>query len=372
MLRNGLGSMLLHDAKKANRFVDLFSGSGVVSWFVSQNTECPTIAVDLQNYSAVMAQAVVCRGHVLDSSVLIENWISQAVQERDLDPLWGMALALDRQGITTRQLVTDTRRLCESVSSPGPVWSAYGGHYFSAAQALSFDYLIKCLPSLEPERSACLAALLVAASQCAASPGHTAQPFQPTATASDHLRSAWKRDPEAHCRRSLVDICPRFANSEGQAIVGDAVRISSELDLSSSDLVFVDPPYSDVQYSRFYHVLETIARGHISGAEGIGRYPPRVDRPQSDFSKRSTSHQALSDLLKVLSQADATVILTFPANECSNGLSGASVREVADTMFTVSEHKIVGRFSTLGGNNSRRASRQDSLELVLRLSGGRG
>ncbi len=47
---------------------------------------------------------------------------------------------------------------------------------------------------------------------------------------------------------------PMHAKTKGETIVGDALQIAKTL--NRSDLVFVDPPYSAVQYSRFYHVLE--------------------------------------------------------------------------------------------------------------------
>ena len=61
MLRNGLGEMLLREAKGKSRVVDLFSGSGSVSWFTAQRLDRPVLAVDLQRYSAVLARAVIGR-----------------------------------------------------------------------------------------------------------------------------------------------------------------------------------------------------------------------------------------------------------------------------------------------------------------------
>src|SRR5205823_11384037 len=115
-------------------------------------------------------------------------------------------------------------------------------------------------------------------------------------------------------------ICPRHATVTGTAVISDAVTIAGRL--SPDDLVVADPPYSDVQYSRFYHVLETIARNERSVVEGRGRYPPLASRPQSDFSKRGMSKNALIDLLSTLSAARSSVIFTFPRGETSNGLSG--------------------------------------------------
>jgi adenine-specific DNA methylase len=159
------------------------------------------------------------------------------------------------------------------------------------------------------------------------------------------------------------NICTRHAQVAGEAHVSDALDAAAHL--LSTDLVVVDPPYSSVQYSRFYHVLETMVRGQISTVSGIGRYPPLHERPQSDFSKKSSSHQALSDLIEALSASGATVILTFPDEQCSNGLSGDAVREIVGAYYDAQETTIAQSFSTLGGNNRRRDSRKASNELII-------
>jgi adenine-specific DNA methylase len=137
--------------------------------------------------------------------------------------------------------------------------------------------------------------------------------------------------------------------------------------LKPGDLAIVDPPYSDVQYSRFYHVLETIARGSCGDVQGRGRYPAVELRPQSRFSKRSESEQAMRDLLGSLSEAGASVIVTFPRDECSNGLSGEVIATMAQENFRVCSKLVTGRFSTLGGDNTTRKARVNSEELILSL-----
>ena len=98
---------------------------------------------------------------------------------------------------------------------------------------------------------------------------------------------------------------------------------------------------------------------------GVGRYPPIEERPQSDFSKKGQSRFALERLLSSLATSGATVILTFPEEECSNGLSGAIIREVVEDWYEIEQKMVAAQFSTLGGNNSRRASRKSSNELII-------
>ena len=154
--------------------------------------------------------------------------------------------------------------------------------------------------------------------------------------------------------------------TRGKAEVGDAVEVAGRL--GPGDLALVDPPYSAVQYSRFYHVLETIARRERVSVEGVGRYPPLDDRPSSAFSLITGSTNALASLLENLASAGARVLLTFPAGGSSNGLSGAHIVEVARRWFDVEVKTVLGRFSTLGGNNAVRASRTHATELILTMA----
>jgi adenine-specific DNA methylase len=139
-------------------------------------------------------------------------------------------------------------------------------------------------------------------------------------------------------------------------------------------LVFLDPPYSGVHYSRFYHVLETIARGTCGPVHGTGRYPPAAERPRSSYSVVSEAPAAIEDLLKGIAERQAKAILTFPQRACSNGLSGPDVRAIAQKYFQVKSTFKRSRFSTLGGtqdengNGYGRCARQKTHELIFSLT----
>ena len=363
LLDNGLGQIIVEEAKTASRIVDLFCGGSSISWFSAENTALPVLAIDLQKYAVVLAKAVVGRTKALDDSAIAEEWLSSVHMFRERSRAWYTAQEIEDYHGDVTKLVGDSRRLCDRLAGSGPIWRSYGGHYFSPSQAATIDAMLQGLPRREPIRTVCLAATIASGSHCAASPGHTAQPFQPTPGAARYLVESWSKEPLTVARKALAQVCSRRANVTGTASVGEAVSIASTL--SSSDLVIVDPPYSGVQYSRFYHVLETIANRSEQTVTGRGRYPPLYARPQSLFSATRESKRALRVLLENLARAGTTVILTFPAGSSSNGLSGDIVIEVANRLFNVQERRVVGRFSTLGGNNTIRSARSKSEELVL-------
>jgi hypothetical protein len=361
MLTNGFGHTIVEEAKHADRVVDLFSGSAVVAWFAAEATSRPVHAFDLQEYSAVLARAVIGRTRRVEVEKLHKRWLQPIREALNRSPL----REEPRQRALSAKAVREARRRCADDRGSGTIWRAYGGHYFAPNQALALDLALSLLPDREPHRSVCRAAVIAAAAYCAAAPGHTAQPFQPTKRALGFIEDSWRRDPLRRMESWLEDVAERHARQRGEAAVADALVQARQL--GPGDLAIVDPPYSAVQYSRFYHVLEAVADGRDVEVEGVGRYPPRESRPSSRFSLRMESEAALIELLDSLAEASCRVLLTFPAGSTSNGLSGARLTALAKERFDVSVKTILGRFSTMGGNNESRASRHASAELILTL-----
>lgn len=363
MLGNGLGQLLLRRALDAERFVDLFSGTATVSWHVATNVKVPVLAVDLQSYSSVLAKAVVGRTRKVDSEALLTEWVEKATIERSQCTHWTRAIAFQGPSVE-RGDVEKARALC--LEQETLITRCYGGYYFSPEQALTADALLSVLPKTEPNRSVCLSALIWAMARCVASPGHTAQPFQPTTGALSFLREAWSKDLIQVINETLPGIAEKHALTVGKTIVGDAMVVAKN-EISAGDLVFVDPPYSAAQYSRFYHVLETAARGYCGEVSGGGRYPPFSERPRSSFSLVSEAKAAIADLLSTLGEAGCGVVMTFPQHSCSNGISGEYVIGLARRWFEVDITSVNAHHSTLGGNNTGRTARRRSIELILSL-----
>lgn len=364
MLGNGLGELLGAEVSSAKRFADLFAGSAAVAIHVACRYDVPVLAFDLQSYSSVLAGAVIKRKAIVPPETLFGDWLKRAKNFIN-------GLKVPEVTRISKKSVKESRKWCAE-QEPLAITVAYGGHYFSPAQAVWIDAFRASLPPSEPARTVALAALIQAASQCAAAPGHTAQPFQPTPTAKEFLLDAWNRNIVDKTRAVFESLAKQKANQIGSAKVSDAEKAARIL--REGDLAFIDPPYSGVHYSRFYHVLETISQGSCGEVTGIGRYPAAKLRPKSKFSLISESDDALDDLLKTVASRGAKAILTFPDHECSNGLSGDSVREIASKHFAVREKQVDSKFSTLGGTSDKerkqeagRSARQHAKELMLVL-----
>jgi adenine-specific DNA methylase len=357
MLQNGLGDLLAREVTDSVRFLDLFAGSGAVSTHVAMKYSVPVTAYDLQTFSTVLARAVLERESRIDAERIWTKWYSRARELRQ-------AIRVPSTLKINQAIVQRHRDWCSQQS--GLLTRSYGGHYFSAVQTVWLDALRQTLPDYEPEKDAALAALVCSASQCAAAPGHTAQPFQPTRTSKPFLVDAWTKSIVNHCKNSFIAIAEQHAKVRGRAETLDANNAAATV--TKRDLVFIDPPYSGVHYSRFYHVLETIARGYCSEVSGRGRYPIPEERPRSKYSLKTESSTALESLFEDISLRGGKAIVTFPQRKCSNGLSGTVVLGLAKKYFKVEHHWVGSKFSTLGGNNNHRDARSFARELILVLN----
>jgi adenine-specific DNA-methyltransferase len=356
LLRGSLGTKLVELAEGSERFVDLFAGAGSVSHYMAEQAGLPVLSYDLQCYSSVLTGVVTERAHGLSDSSIVREWVGNVRKSIANDGNFDLLSEnLRRLG---RATVLRGRRNSRKVSNGGFISRDYGGHYFSPQQAYILDLLFVGLPVAGYERTLGLAALIRTASSAAASPGHMAQPFQPTPNLIPHIRSAWTRNVLDLAQRHLEGLAARYAKKIGSARVGDAMTATQEL--RSTDLVFCDPPYSAVQYSRFYHVLEGIARGGWSSVEGAGRAPERLQRQSSDFSMKSKAPGAMKTLLSTLRERECTTVITFPNADASNGLSAVEIIAMAkegwrqEVLFLKSTHSTLGGSPLEGGRGSRR------------------
>lgn len=372
-----LGDILLHYGTNSEKIADPFCGSAAVSWFLAENTAKEVVSGDIQSFAVARAKAVIERIDTFDPSRMLTAWFDRSktvvdeVAAHFPNNLRSIEPNLSDSG-QIRQVVTQSRNFCcdvlpavfSGINGKWPISRAYGGYYYSPVQALIFDALRQCLPTRVDQRKVALAALVEGVSRAAAAPGHTAQPFQPTASSAKYIIEAWKRDPWDLVKCAVEDMASRAAYTKGQAVVG---RYDETIgSLRAGDLVFADPPYSGVHYSRFYHALETIARGVEFDPIGRGRYPVISQRPSSEFSMKSTAKIAAQRLLSLCAARDLSLVLTFPTAGASNGLDAKDFVDYGKSIFSkVSVEKFESDFSTMGGNKKHREARKVCQESII-------
>jgi adenine-specific DNA-methyltransferase len=194
----------------------------------------------------------------------------------------------------------------------------FGNAYFGLEQSIHLGAIRTALTSAHGRGDISasefiwgVVALLGAASHVASTPGHFAQFFAITdenASAIAKLRSRsvmtqWRI--EADRMRPAGTAHWRSTNS-----VFKRDSLSTRLPLGAT--VFADPPYTASQYSRFYHVLDTLALDDRPDCQFTGRY--RSDRYKSPFCATSTVRDAFAQLISKATTGRRTLYVTYPSN----------------------------------------------------------
>lgn len=74
-------------------------------------------------------------------------------------------------------------------------------------------------------------------------------------------------------------------------------------------LVYADPPYCFVHYSRFYHVLETLVRYDYPEVKYKGRY--RTDRYQSNYCIKTEVIEAFCNMFEGIRKSHSDLVLSY-------------------------------------------------------------
>ena len=193
----------------------------------------------------------------------------------------------------------------------------FSAGYFGFRQAMQLDALRYAIDqlTLEPtDRDWMLAAWLAAAASVTNAPGHTAQYLKPNSdTAAGRIRRYWRRSIWEEWQNRLVDLklvgTPAW-RARNQVEVGDALELLRSDRLTGVGAIYADPPYTKDQYSRYYHVYETLYQYDFPGAAGEGRARP--DRFSTGFCLASGVHDAFVELFDAVADLKVPLVLSYP------------------------------------------------------------
>jgi len=114
----------------------------------------------------------------------------------------------------------------------------------------------------------------------------------------------------AEFENALADNASPYA-AENIAMTEDYESFMDEVQeyIRSAKVVYLDPPYSQGHYSRFYHLLETLVQYDYPDIAFAGRY--RTDRHQSPFSKKDTVTGAIGHVCEMVRDAKTTLVISY-------------------------------------------------------------
>lgn len=119
---------------------------------------------------------------------------------------------------------------------------------------------------------------------------------------------------------------------------------------SQPALVYADPPYTTDQYSRYYHVLETLFHYDYPSVSSKARY--RQDRFSTPFSKSTTAVEAFTRLVGNISTLQADLILSYPSKGLLHDL-GTDPLEIIQKYYKanhIAKYTFEHSHSTMGSS----------------------
>ena len=335
---------------------DLFAGSGCVSYKLSRLF--PVVACDIQHYSRVICNALLqpsalkeeaartfISGLKYDKSFLW-NAISplikleeNAINNKDLELLTdivehGSLEVFDLEKSESRmtsvqEQVNDKLKKASLMGKESLITRYYGGVYFSYRQAVQIDVIMAAIRNCNKvaDKNVLLSALLSTASDIVCTVGkHFAQPIKARDSKGDIKKLVYNKA----IKDKTVDVIVLFeewlnkyvslpkGDYNHTTLQGDYMECLRMLP-SNVRTVYADPPYTRDHYSRFYHVLETMALDDvpeistvkIHGSTHVSNGIYRKDRHQSPFCIRSKAPKAFEDMFKFISESNRNLLLSY-------------------------------------------------------------
>ena len=363
-----LDRVLSQEVRAGGTLVDLMSGTGVVAAHCANRYR--VFSNDAQHYAHVIARSLI--EHDPGST---EEFLASVDPERDLQASFQANFAeleallsptRDKERLLLKRFESGARGDCwchdyrsfleettsEDTIGLSPTFiddyrsgkrrrpaclatSYYGNVYFGLAQAMAIDSIRAAIDDLDSSDPMCerkrihyLSALLHMASISTSGTSHFAQPRH--LRKDSELRAmATRRIPDlwtvfSKCSSEIVSTVRQTSYTDGnRAFVGDYQALLNEqrtefLFPSAPDLIYLDPPYTADNYSRFYHVLEVLVRYDYprlatdrSGRVLRGRYPEIEERFQSGFCRAPSVEEEFRQVIRAAAATGAKLVISY-------------------------------------------------------------
>lgn len=320
---------------------DIFCGSGTVCDLF--RNQYPVSANDSETYASIIADTILnqpyfedfpsflilLRKHFNNSFLELKTPLCAAIDEeknyldnkkvvelihlyKEYPTVWNQKTSPILNGTLTVQKLKDT-------GSYYLFSSYYAGNYFGIFQALEIDALIKTIHFQEASfRNVLLSCLFFAMKETVFSKdGHMAQPLNPETNQNKLLVRRRKRIWEAFEKKlkeySQLPLS-KFSGTNHVYQKNFEDLLTPEI-FANTGLVYADPPYTDMQYSRYYHLLNVAANydypnltktktGYTKGLYTEGRY-------QSKLSQRSQAGRQLEKLISFCKQQGINLAISY-------------------------------------------------------------
>ena len=359
---------------REGRVVDLFSGMGSVA--ESLQDTASVVTNDALSFTAALSRArfTALKRSAEAPATLVRLRPAYDARLRELTQKYSQQLASEYRALagTRADLVEYMQRAAHvgnsaahrraaraaavaSTSEHYELASLYfSAGYLSLQQAIEVDSIRSAIDrdTHLNDRDWLLGAWITATSVLVNAPGHTAQFLRPN-SASAHARivRTWGRsvwDEFIVALDSVGLVGTEEWRSKNSVFVGDALDLISTGQLHDVGTIYADPPYTKDQYSRYYHVYETLYRYDYPDSSGAGRN--RSDRFTTGFSLKSAVVASFHDLCRNVARMRVPLVVSYPSSGLLAELD-LTVADIASQYFAdVDTLSFEANHSTMGGS----------------------
>lgn len=379
---------------KPGPFTDAFCGMCAVARAIGSDRQIS--AIDAQYFAAEAAAHILTSGKPIQTSeefsaelhvFYIDHLKLLSNDFQNLLNIEKNAMALntaDSMAIANLE-IRQAHNICDSLSniklaSPNTNKLAYnlfttnyGATYFGLFQCMEIDsirYALDIAMSKETintdEWQWGILALGSAMQRVATTTGHFAQYLEPKTNTLKPYMKQRNKSVWGFFINSLREIYPIGSSQwrkENKVFQGDSLEVlaSEPMHEFAPSVIYADPPYTDDQYSRYYHLLDTMLLYDYPVIEHKGLY--RLNRFKTSFSLKATVKEAMESLVSSCARLQADMVLSYPNNGLLHELNIDPETILSEEYKCVSIWKEINHsHSTLGA--SKGVSRESVTELI--------
>lgn len=320
---------------------DIFSGSAAVSNIFRDNYQ--VFANDAELYASIIADAVLNQANIDSASALLRsleteyaatikvqakpilNFISheqQALNDENYEKLISLYKSYPTVWNNQYSEITRCTLNVNNLKKLNDFYlftTYYATNYYGIIQALDIDCLIKIINlSFARYKNTLLSCLFYAMKETVFSKdGHMAQPLSLEKNQNRLFSQRKKNIYELFIKKFKEYLSVPLSKFSGKNAVFNSnfEELLDETFFSNIGLVYADPPYTDMQYSRYYHLLNVAAKyeypaltmtknGYTKGLYTEGRY-------QSKLSQRGSAKQSLENLISFCSRTHTNLAISY-------------------------------------------------------------
>jgi adenine-specific DNA-methyltransferase len=309
--------------KSAGTILDLMAGTHCVGYALKQQYRI--CANDIQEYSFVIGKAFIENGGYVINRNLAEKELLKNIQKNKRNAEFNL------------------------------FQKAYANTYFTTSQCREIDNIraaIEAVPT--PRRELYLTMLMSTMCYASNTTGHFAEYLNKPASSPKSVQELFfeKCENLSVVSNSYVN---RVFNLDYKEFLSETEQELVEI-VEGSDLIYIDPPYSSAQYSRFYHILETLVKYDYPTVEFKGRY--RRDRHFSGFCRKSMAQSELDNALRKCSEINKGFILLSYVDSSSSLIPKEKFEEIVHNHFSHATKALTCQIShsKLGNGASKKVT----------------